>query len=89
MRTYRQMPKKEKVLVDFLGWYGMVAILIAFALITYNVLTTQSALWQILNLTGSIGIAVNALSRRAMPEVWLNIIFSLVAISGLYQIFRG
>ncbi len=83
------MPRGEKKLVDFLGWYGMVAILIAYALLTYGYLTTQSVVWQVMNLTGSVGLAVNALSRKAFPEVWLNLIFALVALSGIYQILRG
>lgn len=83
------MPKGEKKLVDFLGWYGMIAILVAYALITYGYVTPQSAFWQGLNLSGSIGLAVNSFSRKAMPEVWLNIVFGIVAVSGLYQIVRG
>lgn len=89
MKSYAKMPKGEKKLVDFFGWYGMIAILIAYALLTYGYLTPQSVVWQALNLTGSVGLAVNALSRKALPEVWLNLIFAFVALSGIYQILRG
>ncbi|CAN5116813.1 hypothetical protein BH11PAT4_BH11PAT4_7800 [soil metagenome] len=83
------MPKDERRLVDFLGWYGMVAILVAYILLTYGYLTPQSAIWQVLNLTGSLGLAFNSVARKAMPEFWLNAIFALVAVTGLYQILRG
>jgi hypothetical protein len=83
------MPKDERKLIDFLGWYGMVAILIAYILLTYGYLTTQSASWQVLNLTGSVGLAINSIARKALPEFWLNGIFALVAITGLYQILKG
>jgi len=50
---------KEK-LTEFLGWYGVIAVIIAYFLLSFNFLTSSSLLFQILNFTGAIGIMVDA-----------------------------
>jgi hypothetical protein len=89
MKYFTKLSKKQKIEVEVLGWVGMFFVLAAYGLITFGYVTNQSLVWQILNLFGSSGIIINSLTKRAMPEVWLNIIFAVVALIGIVQILRG
>ena len=69
-----------------IGWYGVVAIVIAFTLLNFGILGTDSLVYQLLNLTGAIGIIIEAGSKKDYQPVALNIVWLLVAIYGLLQI---
>lgn len=66
-----------------LGWYGMGAVLIAYALISLNVLQSNNLTYQLLNLTGAVGLVIAALTKKDYPPAILNIIWSIVAIVAL------
>lgn len=77
----------KKVIIEVVGWYGALAILAAYILLTLHVLVVNSVLYQSLNLTGALGIVVVALSKRDLQPALLNIIWLLVAILALAQIW--
>ncbi len=71
---------------QFLGWYGVTAIVIAFALLNFGILGTDSLAYQLLNITGSIVIIVVANSKKDYQPVVLNIVWMLVAVYGFLRI---
>ena len=71
---------------QIIGWYGVTAIVVAFALLNFDVLGTNSLVYQLLNVTGSVSIIIEASSKKDYQPVALNIIWLLVAIYGLSQI---
>lgn len=71
---------------QLVGWYGVTAIVAAFALLNFGVLDTDSSIYQLLNITGSIGIIVVANSKKDYQPVVLNTVWLLVAIYGLWKI---
>lgn len=73
---------KEKV-TEFLGWYGIVAILSAYTLISVGYFTSGSFWFQFLNLTGAIGVVVDAWQDRNIQPVVLNTIWAVVAAVGI------
>lgn len=78
-------PAQMKV-KQIIGWYGVTAIVVAFALLNFGVLGTDSLAYQLLNITGSAGIIIVASSKKDYQPVVLNIIWLLVAIYGLWKI---
>lgn len=76
---------KSKI-AEIAGWYGMIAILVSFTLISFGFFKATSLGYQFLNLTGAIGIAWNAYEQKASPSVVLNLIYGLVAAFALIQI---
>lgn len=70
---------KKSKLFEIFGWYGMVAILTAFVLISFNYVKSNSFLYQILNLTGALGIALNAFNKKDAPAMVLNVVYALIA----------
>ena len=64
---------------EILGWYGAIAILVAYALVSFSLVTPTSLVYQLLNLTGGVGIVVNSFKHMAYPSGILNIIWAVVA----------
>jgi hypothetical protein len=79
---------KSKSLFEIFAWYGTVAIVGAYFLISFNlVLGYQGEIvYQLLNLTGSFGVATVAYIRRVWQPVALNIIWAIIAAAGLIRV---
>jgi hypothetical protein len=77
----------KKKIFESLGWYGVVAILIAFALVSFDYIGAQSFWFQFLNLTGSVGIAIDAFYNKDKPAAFLNVAYALIALVVLLKIF--
>lgn len=77
--------KKEKFLEVF-GWYGTVAIFGAYGLNSFGFIAANTLTYQLLNLTGAIGIVLISLYKKAYQPGVLNIIWSIIAIVALVRI---
>lgn len=73
-------------LEEIVGWYGAGAILVAYALVSFKVLSPTGALYQILNLTGAIGIIWISVVKKVYQPAALNVVWALVALVALIQI---
>ena len=71
--------KKNRLIMEILGWYGMAAILLAYALVSFKIITSNGYAYQILNLTGAIGIAIISVTKKARQPAVLNIAWAIVA----------
>ncbi|HKZ34724.1 MAG TPA: hypothetical protein VJ179_02545 [Patescibacteria group bacterium] len=76
-----------KSMISFFGWYGMLAVLGAYTLMSFRIVSQDDFLYIFLNLSGAIGIFWFSLARRAYPLVVLNVVWALVAIFSLLQFF--
>lgn len=77
---------KNKI-TEILGWYGVVAIVGAYALLSFNIIGNNSLWYQGLNLTGAIGIVVDALDDKNTQPAVLNIIWAIIALVAIIKIF--
>jgi hypothetical protein len=75
-----------KKMVELYGWYGMAAILLAYALASFSVIDARSLTFQILNGTGALGIVLVSFRRKAYQPGVLNIIWALIAIAAILKI---
>ena len=78
--------KKQNIVAETAGWYGTAAILLAYALVSFGAVSSDSAVFQLLNLTGAIGIIVIALNKKVMQSVILNLFWAIVALIALVNI---
>ena len=69
-----------KKLVELYGWYGMAAIILAYALASFSVIKATDVTFQILNGTGALGIVFVSFHRKAYQPGVLNIIWTLIAV---------
>lgn len=77
---------KNKI-TEILGWYGVVAILGAYALLSLNILSSHSLWYQGLNLTGAIGIVIDAWDDKNTQPAVLNVIWAIIAFIAIIKIF--
>ena len=65
---------------DTIGWAGAVALLIAYALISFKRLEGDSTTFQFLNIGGSILLAANTIFYGSYPSTFVNLIWAGIAV---------
>jgi hypothetical protein len=74
---------------NYFGWYGVLAILLAYLLVSFSVLTSKSLGYQLLNLSGALGIIVEAYTKKDKQPVELNIIWAIIALASIIHIITS
>lgn len=77
---------KERAIAYF-GWYGVLAILSAYALMSFDVIVADSYAYQALNLTGALGIIFEAAAKKDRQPVVLNAVWAVIAAVAIVQLF--
>ena len=77
----------KRFVTEMLGWYGVAAILLAYAGVSFGLLNSASNLYQVLNLTGALGVLVDALSQKNFQPAVLNLVWATVALVSLVNSF--
>ncbi|MBP6855960.1 MAG: hypothetical protein KBC26_03290 [Candidatus Pacebacteria bacterium] len=72
--------------IEFCGWYGMVAIVVAYALVSFSLVQPTDIVYQLLNGTGALGIVLVSFYKRAYQPGVLNIIWTFIAIVAIFRI---
>jgi hypothetical protein len=75
-----------KTFIAAFGWYGMAAIILAYALVSFGVLQPTSLSFQLLNATGAIGIVIVSFHKKAYQPGALNLIWMVIALVAIAQI---
>ena len=65
---------------DAVGWLGAAFLLVAYAMVSYKKLEADSAIYQLLNIIGSIFLVANTIFYRAYPSSFVNVIWAVIAI---------
>ena len=66
--------KVRWIAVEALGWYGLVAVVIAYGTVSLSIISPNSYLYQLLNLSGSFGLGLVAFVKKAYQNGALNIV---------------
>ncbi len=72
-----------------LGWYGVVATIAAYVLVSFAILPPTSVWYQLLNLTGALGVTVETYYRKDYQPFWLNLIWAIIALAALVNLMRA
>ena len=85
-----ELTEKEgwEVTSEVLGWIGIILVLLAYGLTTFEVISGSSLLFMGLNLLGAIGIALDAWEDKNIQPVVLNIIWAVIAVVGIVIYFN-
>lgn len=75
-----------KKIIEAFSWYGVVAILAAYALVSFDIIRSDSIPYQLLNLTGAVGIVIDALYARNYQPAVLNTIWFVVAAMAIFRL---
>lgn len=79
-------PSNRHLFSEIIGWYGTVAIVAAFALVSFSLLQPTSLIYQILNGTGALGIVYISFLRKAYQPAVLNLIWTFIAVVAIAKI---
>lgn len=75
-----------KILIEIIGWTAAVMMLSAYVLLTTGRLSSQSGIYQWLNVLSGAGFIVNSGWNGAYPSASLNLIWMAI---GIYGVLRG
>ena len=73
------------ILIDVLGWAGMIFIVGAYALLSAGKLAANSNTYQFMNMAGAAGFIVNSGAKGAYPSAVLNVIWIGISIYALVR----
>jgi len=76
----------KKIIDEIIGWYGTVAILLAYALLSFGIFTADNIYYQLLNGTGALGIVLISFKKKTYQPGVLNIIWAFIAFIAIINI---
>ena len=79
--------KIKQIIEETIGWYGTVAIVGAFAMVSFEILAPTSLIYQILNGTGALGIVYISFKKKVYQPGVLNIIWAVIAAIAIIRLF--
>ena len=78
---------KSKI-ISLIGWYGVIATVLAYMFVSFGLMSPVGMLYQVLNLTGAIGITIETWVKRDYQPFWLNLIWAIIALVAIINIFK-
>lgn len=76
----------QKIIDESIGWYGAGAIVIAYALLSFNIFSVSSFLYQLMNATGALGIVYISFKKKTYQPGILNIVWAIIAIIAIIRL---
>ncbi len=76
----------QKIIDESIGWYGTCAIVLAYALLSFDFLSPSTFLYQILNGTGALGIVYISFKKKAYQPGFLNVIWAVIALIAIIRL---
>ncbi len=73
-------------LIELFGWYGAVAIVLAYALVSFSILEPTNLWYQALNGSGALGIVAVSFYKKTYQPGVLNIVWTVIAFVAILQI---
>lgn len=78
---------KQGKFAEFCGWYGMLALILAYFLVSFGWLDGQGLMFQLINLTGGIGLLIVAASKGVTQSVILNFFWAIIGVIAIVRLF--
>jgi hypothetical protein len=76
----------KRQIIEIFGWYGTFAIIGAYALASFSILKSDGFIYQLLNVTGALGLMTIAYYKKVFQSVVLNIIWLIIGIVAIVKI---
>jgi len=77
----------KKFFIEAFGWYGTIAIMLAYALNSFSVVASDSLVYQVLNGTGAVGIVLVSYIKGAYQPAALNAVWTVIAVAAIVKMF--
>jgi hypothetical protein len=83
----KRLPRRQLNLSEVVGWYGMLAIIGAYGLVSFEAVGADSIIYQGLNFSGALGLLWIAFRKNVTQLVVLNTFWALIAVLSLGNLF--
>ena len=74
-----------ELVVDVIGWLGAAVIVVGYLTTSFPRFSVTNFQYQMLNVTGALGLVVNGWYHGAVPSAFLNIVWALIAVASMYS----
>lgn len=68
----------KKILIEIFGWYGALAVMSAYFLNSFSFISADDLSYQLLNVTGALGMIAVSYYKRAYQPLAINILWVLI-----------
>jgi len=75
-------------LFEWFGWYGTAAILLAYFLLSFAYIESDSLFYQGLNATGACGVVLLSLYKRTFQTAIINLVWLSIAGVALFKLIQ-
>lgn len=79
----------ERIIVETIGWSGMLLILAAYVLLSTGKLDGRSRAYQWMNVVGAACFIVNSGYNGAIPSATLNVAWAGIGLYTLWRVRRA
>jgi hypothetical protein len=76
------------LVIDIIGWIGAGCLLLAYSLVSRGRVAGGGRPYQLLNVSGSVGLAVNTIAYEAWPSTALNLFWLGIGLIALIRLTR-
>lgn len=76
---------KPKTKINLIGWVGVFLILIAYAFLTFNILSHKSIYFNSMNLLGGLLLAYRVWVDKNYSNLFLEIVFIIIAFIAIIK----
>ena len=76
----------KKQFIEIFGWYGTFAIIGAYFLVSFSIVQSNTLTFQLINLTGALGLFIVSFYKKAYQLVVLNVIWLFIALVAIAKI---
>ncbi len=80
-----EKPPQKNIGIEIFGWYGAAAIIVAYGLSSFLILSPDSFWYQFLNLTGALGIVAVSFYKKTYQPGVLNSVWAIIALIALVK----
>ena len=70
---------------QILGWFGVMAVLLGYFLITFQFLDSTNIWYLVLNGCGAAGIVISSVTKKDYPPVILNMVWFTIALLAIIR----
>lgn len=82
----KKRTSKPHVIAQIVGWYGAGAIILGFLLVSFEVIKPNLLTYQLLNLTGALGLLILGIDRHVRQSVVVNFFWITIALLAIVRL---
>ena len=74
-----------EIFAQVVGWIGAFLVVLAYFLVSYKKVQGNSRIYQLMNLIGAVGVAINASYQEAWPPFAIQVVWFTIAVVSLIK----